>query len=60
MPKGKKAAEGCRAMEAAESVVSAGECTGMMPAMTEDGEETVCRMLRVHEQPERGKKEGKA
>lgn len=43
------------AMADVESVVSAGECTGMLPAMTED-DDALCRMMHVHAQPRRGKK----
>lgn len=40
-----------------DAVVSACECTGMLPSMPEEEkEETVCRMMHVHAQPRRRKK----
>ena len=42
-------------MDETENVVSACECTGMLPAR-DDENETLCRMLNVHPQPARKEK----
>lgn len=52
--------DGRRGIDETDSVASACECTGMLPAKPEEGENTaVCHMLNVHPQPKRAKKEKK-
>ena len=49
-----------RSIDETDPVVSACECTGMLPAKPEDGEDAcVCHMMNVHPQPKRTKKEKK-
>lgn len=52
--------DGHRGIDETDPVVSACECTGMLPAKSEEGEDTaVCHMMNVHPQPHRRKKEKK-
>ena len=52
--------DGRRSIDETDSVASACECTGMLPAKTEEGENTtVCHMMNVHPQPKRRAKEKK-
>ena len=52
--------DGRRGIDETDAVASACECTGMLPAKPEEGEDTaVCHMLNVHPQPKRTKKEKK-
>ena len=50
--------DGRQGIDETDPVVSACECTGMMPAQPEEGgDAAVCRMLRVHPEPKRPRKE---
>ena len=52
--------DGRRSIDETDPVVSACECTGMLPVKTEEGEDTcVCHMMNVHPQLRRTKKEKK-
>lgn len=52
--------DGHRGIDETDPVVSACECTGMLPAKSEEGEDTtVCHMMNVHPQPKRRPKEKK-
>ena len=46
-----------RSIDETDPIVSACECTGMLPAQPEDGlDACVCRMMNVHPQQKRQKK----
>ena len=53
--------DGRRGIDETDPVVSACECTGMLPAKPEEGEDTtVCHMMNVHPQPKCPKRRKKS
>lgn len=52
--------DGRKGIDETDPIVSASECTGMLPAKSEEGEDTtVCHMMNVHPQMRRTKREKK-